>query len=459
MSGLKSSVNSKLVEGLSVRGVTEQEWIKLPPTLTNHNIPNSSHEVASPSIVASLSHIQNFARFFPKVDPSLEVLLLIGADCGEAMETKQFGREYPFVHKTALGWALVGPVSPNNSSSTRSIKSLRTKASTNLQEHFRADLCFDKVPCHSNRCLDTFAEFKDDDLPGLSREDQSFLDIVSSGIRKNGEGKLEIPLPLKPNTDLQNNRAAVLNRTRSTLTSLKKKENKLSLATKEMQKYIEKKHVEMVPAAELQNKINFIPVFPVSHKKKEKLRIVFDSSASYNGISLNDVLYQRPDVNNKINGVLTRFRRGKFGLSADIECMYHSFNVTKADSDYLRFFWWKDNDPTNPIVEYRSRVHNFGNSSSPAIACFGLIHTTKDDYAKQYPLACKFIKENSYVDDLLGGADSIEEAVQLLKNSRDILGRYSLKLHKIAASDQKIMSRFPTSELSPEIDAIRLNDC
>ena len=37
--------------------------------------------------------------------------------------------------------------------------------------------------------------------------------------------------------------------------------------------------------------------------------------------------------------------------------------------------WFKNNDPTDEVVEYRMRIHVFGNSPPPAMAIYGLRQT------------------------------------------------------------------------------------
>ena len=152
-------------------------------------------------------------------------------------------------------------------------------------------------------------------------------------------------------------------------------EDKLKECIQVMSKYISLGHVEMIPSEEQKpirpNHAWWIPVFPVTHPKKNKVRIVFDSSAKYHGTSLNEKLLPGPDVMNILNDVLLGFRNGSIGFSADIEAMFHNFYLKDDERNYIRFFWFADNDPAQSVCQFCARVHIFGNCSSPAIAAHG----------------------------------------------------------------------------------------
>lgn len=105
---------------------------------------------------------------------------------------------------------------------------------------------------------------------------------------------------------------------------------------------------------------------------KKQIRVVFDSSAQHEGISLNNVLLTGPDLNNSLIGILMRFRKECVAVMADIQQMFHCFVVREDHRDYLRFPWYRDNDLNKDIVEYRMKVHVFGNSPSPAVAIYCL---------------------------------------------------------------------------------------
>ncbi|KAI2643118.1 Translation initiation factor IF-2 [Labeo rohita] len=68
----------------------------------------------------------------------------------------------------------------------------------------------------------------------------------------------------------------------------------------------------------------YLPHHGVFHPKKaDKLRVVFDCSARYQGYSLNDHLLQGPDLINSLHGILIRFHQHPIALMCDIEKMYH----------------------------------------------------------------------------------------------------------------------------------------
>ena len=117
----------------------------------------------------------------------------------------------------------------------------------------------------------------------------------------------------------------------------------------------------------------YLPIFGVYHPlKPEKVRMVFDSSARFQDLSLNSVLLSGPDLTNSLIGVLMRFRMETVAVVADIEQMFYCFGVAEKHRNFLRFLWYADNDPTKPVIEYRMTVQVFGNTPSPVVATYGL---------------------------------------------------------------------------------------
>ena len=450
MNQLDSVVPGKEISGLEVRGIAERKWLRLPPSLSHPGLPDTRSEMASPTAVRGLSHAKRYRKNFPEVDGTLEVMVLIGANCGKAMFTRCYGTTAPFVHRTHLGYALVGPT--GSEANPSAIKVLRTGVQWRARTGLPDRSAMPEGPS------DLFKERPDDDLPGFSKEDEEFNSIVSNGIRINEEGKIEIPLPFKPGAEVPENRLAVYHRSKNTLSRLGKDPETKVKCTEIMGNYLEKGHVRQLPPAEAALARNFIPVFLVNNVKKGKLRPVFDSAAKYKGRSFNDCLLQGPDANNKLVGILLRFRHHEVAFAADIEAMFHCFAVPVEHRLKQCFYWYQDNNPENPIVPFTANVHVFGHTSSPSVATFGLRYASSQDNEPERAKARHFINRHFYVDDGLSSEASVNDAIATLKGARQILAKYGIRLHKIVSTHQKVKNAFPPSELSEEPTPVTFGD-
>ena len=127
---------------------------------------------------------------------------------------------------------------------------------------------------------------------------------------------------------------------------------------------------------------------------------MFDCSAKFNGLRINDNLLLGPDLTNSLVGVLLRFRREEVAIQADVKSTFHQVRILAKNRDLLRFIWWK-NGNVEDIKEYRMTVYPFGTASSPSCTNFALRRTTTDreqEYgAETIATACR----GFYVDDCL----------------------------------------------------------
>ena len=147
-----------------------------------------------------------------------------------------------------------------------------------------------------------------------------------------------------------------------------------------MQDLLSSGYAEVVPEEEIANKSWYIPHHGVYHPRHpEKICIVFDASAKFGGICLNDVLLSGPDMTNSLLGVLLRFRSENVAVTCDIKKMFFQFYVKPEHRDYLRFVWYKNNILGGEIVHYRMKAHIFGATSSPSVSNFCLKQIASDN--------------------------------------------------------------------------------
>ena len=177
---------------------------------------------------------------------------------------------------------------------------------------------------------DMFTRSPDDDLPGLSQDDKVFMHMMEREVCISTEGNVQLPLPIKQRY-LPDKRAAVYCRTANHLNQVKKYEGRLEACLVSMSTNLNKGYVEQLSKLEADNiipgKCWYLPIFCINQARKNKIILVFDASARYENVSLNDVLYQGPDLNNKLRGVLLRFREKPYAFGSDIESMFSNFRT------------------------------------------------------------------------------------------------------------------------------------
>ena len=309
-----------------------------------------------------------------------------------------------------------------------------------------------------------FSEENVKKLAALSQDDRKFLAKVKESIRYDTDGHYEMALPLRdPDVKLPNNRNVALRR----LSHLKRKLN-IDSRYKEhymafMDKVLKSGYAEKVPPASSQNpdhgsRLWYIPHHGVYHPKKpNKIRVVFDCSAEFKGQSLNKHLLQGPDLTNNLTGVLCRFRKEPIAFMCDIEAMFYQVKVTENCRNLLRFLWWEDGDTSKEPQEYRMTVHLFGATSSPGCSNFALKATADDNEIDVGSNPAAFLREDFYVDDGLKSVPSVEEAVKLIKDIKEMCKRGGFNLHKFTSNKKEVIDQIPVEDRAEGIKNLDLD--
>ena len=184
---------------------------------------------------------------------------------------------------------------------------------------------------------------------------------------------------------------------------------------------------------------------------KDKPRIVFDCAAQHLGVSLNSKVMQGPDLTNKLIGVLTRFRLHQIALMADVEAMFHQVRVKANNQDALRFLWWPRGNTGEAPRTYRMTVHLFGGTWSPS-CCTYAMHRTVQDNAHQFSeVTCEMVKRNFYLDDSLKSVSTVEEAVTLTKELKELLAQGGFNLTKWTSNHSAVLEKIPSHDQSKKV--------
>ena len=215
-------------------------------------------------------------------------------------------------------------------------------------------------------------------------------------------------------------------------------------------------HMEVIPQEEINKPSNEVYYLPHHCVFKEdstttKLRVVFDgSSKTSNGVSLNESLMIGPVVQNYLFTILNRFRFKVVALSADIAKMYRQVELDSPDKDFHRLLW--RNSKNEEIQHLRMMRVTYGIASS----AFHSTRCLKEVASQtQFESVTNALNNCFYVDDFLGGADSIEDARNLVKELCLELSKFGFELRKRTSSHPELTMELPL-ELRQTSDQLQL---
>ena len=459
----------RTARGISVQSLDGRTLHKLPPVIECNNIPQNIHEIPTPEVARAHKHLHGIADQIYPLNPEAKIQLLIGRDLPEAHLVHDQIPGSPFAQRLSLGWMIVGDVCLDGRHIPADVHACKTLIHSGgrgtifqpcenaLDVQMLTDIDQRDSGKTSFRGDDVFHTTKNDSKVGLSVDDREFLSLMDREFKKDSNGNWTAPLPFNsPQTHLPCNRLQVLKRAQNLDASLRRNPVKLQHMVEFMDKVFSSGAAERAQPLSGDKESWYLPIFGVYHPKKPgKIRGVFDSSIVYKEHSLNEALLSGPNLTNSLVGVLLRFRKDKYAVAGDIQQMFYRFFVNQCHRDYLRFFWYENNDPDRPMIEYRMKVHVFGNRPSPAVATYGLrraVENSDEDIVN-------FVKRDFYVDDALTSRPTSAEAITLMKRTQDVLKTEgNIRLHKIVSNDPHVMEAFPPDDRGSEIKDLSCTD-
>jgi len=334
---------------------------------------------------------------------------------------------------TPFGLSIAGPLQPGCPAPTFLTTAIPDDLQNDLSKLWELDQV-PEAPSHSPIDVEVIQEFHD------------------TYQRVNGRFSVSLPKVKSPQP-LGDSRRQAVKRLLSNEKSLSSK-GKLSDFNNVLQEYLDLGHAHIIPANERYLTPHFyLPVHGVfkDSSTTTKLRAVFDASAkSSTGISLNDNLLPGPNLYPPLQDVITRFRRHKVGLSADISKMFREILLNPPDRDLHRFLM---RDKCNTIVDCRMERLTFGVTCSPYLAT-QVLRTLSHLFCSSHPVASSTILSDFYVDDLLSGADDVEAANQLRIELCDLLSQAGMTLRKWRSNSEGLRQHIPEHLLEKDPNPI-----
>ena len=383
-------------------------------------VPHICAPIYQPSIPSSL------LKLMPEVieakpGQTLRIDVLVGMDCYWRLMTgtTKFLTTDLAAQKSKLGWVVSGNVPASPASPQRT-----SQPQVSL-------FCQGLAPETNFWSLEAIGINPKE----VEAEENLILDIERDGQR------YEVGLPWKYETKqvLMDNKASAMKRLSVLSSRLERDENLKNSYDAVFREMLADNIIEDVPDDGLESEsVFYMPHHPVVKQSSTttKVRPVFDASAKgYNRVSLNDCMHTGPNLLPDLPGLLLRFRRWKYALSADVTKAFLQVGVKKDDRDVHRFLW---NDHGTVRVMRFTRVP-FGNKASPYL----LMATIKHHLAKQTQThVVNELEENLYMDDWLSGCDKEEMAVNMFEQASDIMLGAGMHLAKWGSNNIDLCQRF-----------------
>lgn len=217
-----------------------------------------------------------------------------------------------------------------------------------------------------------------------------------------------------------------------------------------MKDQLHKGMIEKVERSSVDGLVHYLPHHAVISPQKTttKLRVVYDASArtKKENKSLNECMYRGPVMLQDLCGMLLRFWMQCIAVVADIEKAFLQIGLQPSQRDVTRFLWLKDCD--NPSVlkenvqEYRFCRVPFEVISSPF-----LLGAVVDYHLKCYndPVAEK-LRNNIYVDNVITGAETTSEAIELYTKSKSMFADASMNLREWVTNSDLVNEIIPKED-------------
>lgn len=140
-----------------------------------------------------------------------------------------------------------------------------------------------------------------------------------------------------------------------------------------------------------------------------KLRVVFDGgNRKPPQTSINEELSAGPALQNDLPTIITRWRKHRIAFTADLEKMSRQILVSPEHQPYQCILWRN----ANKICVYALRTVTYGTTSAPYLA-IRVLQQLASDEEENYPNACQVLTSDTYVDDVISGTDTLQEALTL----------------------------------------------
>ncbi|XP_055622079.1 uncharacterized protein LOC129765691 [Toxorhynchites rutilus septentrionalis] len=351
-------------------------------------------------------------------------------------ERIQLDRNVPLLVNSVFGWIVAGT----------SYAGPSTQASMPTASCSEVEISMVSL----EECLERF--WRTEELTNTdtySVEERRCETLYQSTVSRNEEGRYIVRYPRKPDFEVMIGESR--NNAQRQFEHLEKRLERDPHLKEEYRKFIKEYislgHMRLVEADDDDAPAYYLPHHPVVKEESTttKVRVVFNGSAKTStGFSLNEALCVGPVVQDDLLDIILRFRTFPIALVADIAKMYRQILVHPDDVRFQRILWRFSGK--TPIQVYELLTVTYGLAPSSYLATRTLQQLAEDEGAA-YPIGGPALKKNFYVDDFIGGAQSIEEAIRLRTELDELLPKGGFELRKWASNRLEVLQGLSNEQM------------
>ncbi|XP_047027719.1 uncharacterized protein LOC124635810 [Helicoverpa zea] len=276
--------------------------------------------------------------------------------------------------------------------------------------------------------------------PENEKCEQMYTDLV----RRNEDGRYVVPMLLKEEHEqLGDSHRTALSRLHNLEKRFLHHEDLKHDYGEFMQEYQDLHHMHQVEPSDTDFRY-LIPHHCVIRpdSTSTRLRVVFDASAkTSSGMSLNDIVYTGPKLQNDIVDIITKFRLHKVVFTADVSKMYRNIELRPEDRKYQHILW--RSSTCEEVREYELKTVTYGVSSSPFLA-IRTLHQLANDHGASWPEAASILRHDTFMDDVTAGAPSVEAALNLKDGIINLLNCGKFELRKWSSNSPEFLAQLPS---------------
>ncbi|XP_029171330.1 uncharacterized protein LOC114940747 [Nylanderia fulva] len=424
VSGLQGATTGRVTHAVSMEIGTERPptvRITLPKALVLPRLTALTPGKHIPR--GEWPHLRGLMLADPAFDKPAAVDAVLGADIyGVLLDggVKRGQPGEPAAHSTVFGWVLMGSlIGPADPLPSR-VAVHHTTTQPDLHQELRRFWELEEVAAQ----------------PILTPEESRCERLFAETHTRDAEGRYIVRLPRKehPTTALGSSRHGALRMLLSTERRLTRDPSLRERYHDFLTTYASCGHMEPAPRGEAIGKPYYLPHHAVvkASDPEGKIRVVFNASfRTTTGVSLNDVLIPGPKLQADLWLVLTRWRLHRFAFTTDIVKMFRQIRVHPHDLDLQRILWRADLAAL--VQNYRLTTVTYGTAPAPYLAIRTLLQLAQDE-GHRFPLGAAVLRANTYVDDILAGANSMEDALELQRQTVALLAAGGFQLSKWAGT-------------------------